>query len=397
MSMPSGGRSLLLTPSGCGAIAVIRVTGTGALTGVNQALRLKSSGALSSADVDRLRYGRFVDGDEVLDDVIVSHTTVGATPVVDIAAHGGVRIVERILQTLDGLGLPLAEKGDSQPPIWPTENLIEREALQALARAKTERAIRFLAWQRRHLVPGLVAVIAEAQTNRDSAARKLDAMINGYRAASVVINGAIIALVGPPNSGKSTLFNRLVGRTAVVVSDTAGTTRDWVTQTIEVHGIPLTLVDTAGQGTCTDGLERTAADAGRRMAQGADLCLLLLDGSVPYSLRDIALWTSCSSSVQRVLVVSTKLDLGTAWGERPRGSEVGSGQLPVVRVSAVTEAGLDRLFREVFGLLEVADWVDNTPCLFTERQVGAAKQVRAALRNGWKAAQSIMAERLIPA
>ncbi len=393
--MRSGNRSFLLTPPGPGAIAVIRVTGPNALAGAGRTLRLESGGALARVEEGRLRYGHFMHGEELVDDVIVSHTKAGGTTVVDIAAHGGVRVIERILQALDRSGFPLAEPGESPTGIWPTRNLIEREACEAMARAKTKRAVRFLAWQRLHLVPTLEALIAEARTDSDSVVDRLQTMIAGCRPASVLIDGATIALIGPPNSGKSTLFNWLVGRPAAVVSDGPGTTRDWVTQAIEVDGVPLRLVDTAGRRAAADELERAAVDAGCQEAQRADLCLYVFDGSVPSSARDWATWRRFPAASQRVLAVSTKLDRGPARDELPTIMGLAEAKWAMVRVSAATGAGLDQLLQEVFGLLRLSKWVDNTPCLFAERQVRAATLVGEALPNGWEAARSVMAERLI--
>jgi small GTP-binding protein len=333
----------------------------------------------------------------VVDDVIVSHTHFDGTPVVDITAHGGVRVVERILQVLDRLGFPLAEAGEGQGAAWPADNLIEREATRLMVCAKTGRAVRFLAWQRRHLVPSLEALEAESQSDPSRAGNMLKAMIARYRASSLLTEGATIAIIGPPNSGKSTLFNCLVGRSAAIVSEGAGTTRDWLAQAIEVDGVPLTLVDTAGHRTSTDDVERAAVEAGRQMAERADLCLLLFDGSAPVLSAGSALWVELGSSLQRALVVGTKLDLGTVWKDLPPLQGFGTGQLPFVRVSAVSEAGLEELCQQVLGLLGLDERVDNTPCLFTECQVEAAKQALAAGRHGWAATQNIIAERLISA
>src|SRR3990172_502709 len=101
--MTSGGghRVVVLTPPGAGAIGVVRVVGPDAVSLVNQAFRPVLGGGLSATHGDRLRYGHFVDGEETIDDVIVSFTSVQGQLAIDISAHGGVRVIERILQTLE--------------------------------------------------------------------------------------------------------------------------------------------------------------------------------------------------------------------------------------------------------------------------------------------------------
>ncbi|MFQ5590406.1 MAG: GTPase [Phycisphaerae bacterium] len=388
-------RSFLLTPPGAGAIAVIRVTGARACARVARALNSKSGVGLPPLEENRLRYGRLRDGDEVVDDVIASCTTVGGAAVVDICSHGGVRVVERILEALDRIGFPLAEESASPPAIWPGANLIEREALQAVGKAKTKRAVRFLAWQRHHLVPTLETLSCQARTDRDSTAQALAAMIERRSAADVLIDGASVAIVGPPNSGKSTLFNCLAGKTAALVSERAGTTRDWVSRTMEMEGVALTLIDTAGARASASGVERVAIETGTRVASQVDVKLLVLDGSVACSAEDIAPWTGLLASRRRVVIVATKLDLGTAWDEPPLPTHRSTRRPPLVRVCAPTNTGASLLLTEVLGLLELHEWVDNIACLFTDRQVLVARQVQAALRRDWRAAQRILRKRMI--
>jgi len=381
MTATSHNASFLLTPPGTGAIGVIRVTGPEVLSIVGQVFESESGVPLSPRDEGRLRYGKFIDDGEVVDDVVASLTNVCGSWEVDITAHGGVRVVERVLLTLDRLAAPLASGDTLAERCWPTGNRIECEALQALTRARTTRAVRFLAWQRQHLRGAIEALSEESRADAGVTADKLAAIIGGYDAARVLLEGVTVGLIGPPNSGKSTLFNRLVGRAAAIVSPVEGTTRDWVAQSVDLEGIPVTLVDTAGRKVPADELENEANFAAQRVAEQADLCLFLVDDSTMVRAQDGAHWNDFQP-LRRYLIVVTKSDLGKAGDDVPPIVDAMGRRLPFVRVSAKTGSGIDGLVREVFGLLGMAGRVDNIPCLFTCRQVDAAKRAMTALRSG---------------
>lgn len=371
--------ALLLTPPGTGAIGVVRVVGPEAPAIVAELFHPASRGiepARTSAqapacgslpDGERLAYGLLVIDDEVVDDVVVSRSTAGALPAVDICAHGGVRVVERILEALARRDAPLCEAGESRPPIWPVRNLIEDDAASVMASAKTARAVRFLAWQRRHLPEELSRAASFCRTDAARAQRVLVAAMERFDAAWTLIDGATVAIVGPPNTGKSTLFNALIGRSVTIVSSHTGTTRDWVDESVEMDGIPVRLVDTAGWQDETSQLESRAIASGLAISEQADVCLLVLDGSQLPSQESQELLRA-SRSFRRTLVLLNKADLGCVSSGLPSARAGSPDNAVVLRVSALTGSGLDQLAHEILRLLGFADWVDTAPTFFTPRQ-----------------------------
>jgi len=394
-------RVVVLTPPGAGAIGVVRVVGPDAVSLVNHAFLPASGGGLSTDQGDRLRYGHFVDGTETIDDVIVSvatrHEGVWA---VDICGHGGVRVMERILLTFERLGVSVGEFADAIELAWPTGSVIEHEVIEALTRAKTERAVRFLAWQRENLLVELEAVASLCRSDPTVARLRLKAVADGYRIARTLIEGATVALIGPPNSGKSTLFNRLIGRPATIVSPLPGTTRDWVAEAAEMEGVPITLVDTAGRWDSADPLERQAVEAGRRAVERAEVRLLLIDGSQPLLqpgeelLKSSRSWDGC-------LTVITKADAGSAWkswegtgGQAASGTR-GNGTRHTISISAQTGAGCDGLVSTILEVLGFRGWVERVPSLFTARQAATAEDVLSVLPRDATAAQQRLERSLI--
>lgn len=387
MTPPSSHSAILLTPPGAGAIAVIRVVGVDAPVLVSEIFRSKDATALSAEIGDRLLYGRVIDGDEVIDDVLVSLAKstsagipTGLGPAVDISCHGGVRVVERILQALESRGVTIRDDAGTTLLAWPARNVVEREALEAVAAAKTGRAVRFAARLRTHLVPHLDKLVDRFAADPSAARRELEALLAGHPAARVLLDGATVALVGPPNSGKSTLFNRLVGRTAAVTSPIPGTTRDWVAESIEIEGVPVTLIDTAGRRRTNEVLERLAVERGISRIQSADVILLILDASKNLENAEKEVLAAMRTGSPHV-IVANKSDLEPAWSRADLQGIQPSIPSELVRVSAITGLGCSDLLQRLLARLGVGGFDDSRVCLFTERQACIAYRALSAVAS----------------
>ena len=359
--------SELLTPPGAGAIGVVRVTGPDAPIIVERVFQANNQRPLSLDAPNRIVYGRFVVDEEIIDDVLVSCVLDRVPPAVDLCAHGGVRILERILEALERVGAPMRESREEHTRVWPAANWIQQEVVEALQQARTDRAVRFLARQHRNLMPGLEQIAAIVERDLEQAWERLGAMLGGFRAARTLIEGATLAIVGPPNSGKSTLFNRLVGRSAAVVSPLAGTTRDWVGQPVQMDGIPLFLVDTAGWQPAADALETMAIERGLKMGEAAHVRLLVLDGSRPMesgAAREV--WAPSERS--HWLIVVNKRDLTPAWPVDSLPPEVAELSRDRIELSARTGAGVDHLVERITKVLGFDRWDEEQPQFFTARQ-----------------------------
>lgn len=383
--------SVLLTPAGTGAIGVVRVVGREAVDIVSQFFRPLGAGrgtwqwsqrlnvSRSGVTAGKLFYGHFVVDDEPIDDVIVSHVSWMDRPGVDISAHGGVRVIERILLALDRAGAPFRECSVARPPVWPAASYMEHEAAYALSTARTSRAVRFLAWQRRYLKEHLAEMAPQCAADSVRVGADLQGLLAGWSVAKKLITGVTIALVGPPNTGKSTLFNCLAGRTTALVSAREGTTRDWVTASVEFNGVPVTLVDTAGQYETADLLERNAIGRGWTAALDADLCLLVLDGSRAWTDRERC-FCRAVRDFGRSLVVANKADLPNVWtaAEKESRGELRAGSRPV-SISGRTGAGVDQISVVALSMLGFGEWSDRSPCFFTARQTAAALDILSDL------------------
>ncbi|RWO39018.1 MAG: tRNA uridine-5-carboxymethylaminomethyl(34) synthesis GTPase MnmE [Mesorhizobium sp.] len=253
--------------------------------------------------------------------------------VAEFHVHGGRAVVARMLETITGFdGVRHAEPGEFTRRAFLNGkvDLIETEALADLVNAETEAQRRFavqnaegvqselyLGWRRRLIharamieaeidfadeddVPGSVSdtVWSDARTMID----EIDRHVAGFRAAEIIRDGFEVVILGAPNAGKSSLFNALARRDAAIVTDEPGTTRDLLEVTLELQGLRVRLIDTAGLRDAPGKVEAIGIEKAKAKAHGADLLLLLQDIANP---RDVSELPTVAPTVR----VGTKLDL----------------------------------------------------------------------------------------
>jgi len=326
----------LSTPRGRGALAVIRLSGPNAIAIARQ---------MSGVDVVEPRHATLIilrrpqDGDD-LDQVLLTcfsapHSLTGED-VVEISCHGSPAVVRSIIDTTLDLGAVLAGPGEftlralSNGKI----NLAQAEAIRDLIAAQTEAAVKQASRQlngelsnalgpfKEELLEVIVLLESALEFVEEDIpaprANEIDndlAVVSGgveklarsYSAGRLLQEGARVTITGRPNVGKSSIFNSLVERERAIVTDIPGTTRDTLTEAIDLEGIPVILTDTAGLRETTDGIETLGIERTRRAMSDSDLVLVVLDGSEEVGPSDLELIEETENS--RRLVVMNKSDL----------------------------------------------------------------------------------------
>ena len=384
----------LATPPGRSALAVIRLSGAGAF-GI--AARVIPG---FRADPPRTaHYAAFRDAAGPLIDrgiylVFAGPRSETGEDVVEIQCHGGLAVPARLVAAIEAAGARPAHPGEftRRAVMHGKLDLLQAEALgdlidaeaPAQARAALVQLEGGLSRRIAALRAGLVELLAllaydvdfpeeddgPVARDRIEAARAtvlagVEQLLGTAPLADRVRRGALVVLAGPPNAGKSSLFNALLGHERALVTEIPGTTRDAIEAHVEFHGWPIRLVDTAGLGEATDRLDALGQAMGRRFVEGADL-VVELGGSAARRLGGSAARRLGGSASGR-LAVRSKADLG---GE-------GEG-LPV---SAVTGQGLAELKRAIVEQLfqSGAGFADLEPALTRERHRVALSTARDAL------------------
>ncbi len=378
MTSQNAVRAACLTPAGAGGIAVIQVIGRRAADIVAPHLQSERSLDLESLVPDRLRFCRVVDGDETIDDAVIAvRRDESGRLVIDLNLHGGLRVVQRVLMLLRKADVEIVEGREFPRIEFEGRPILDREAAEALMLVKTRPVASWLARSIERLPAEIDAILDGLQAGRiaDIRPRVADCCIRGER-ARLLLNGVRAVLVGRPNTGKSTLANRLAGRDLAVVSDQPGTTRDWTEHPGAIAGIPFTFVDTAGIRPTVDPIECEAIRRTHAQIAPADVAIRVIDTSCPPYEDDLHAIESPAIVKPRMLLVWNKTDLGI---HQDHSFHIRRVRERAAVVSAATGHGLSDLRRGIVNLLGLAGWetVDTAP--YTERQLACCLAVLSAL------------------
>jgi tRNA modification GTPase len=411
------------TPPGRGGIGIVRLSGSLSLEIVTSVVTLARELAAG-----RARFGRVVDSasGELLDEAVVtyfaaphSYTT---EDVVEVAVHGSPAVLEYVVAACCARGARLAEAGEftRRAFLRGRIDLTQAEAVDDLIQSQTLAQARVAAQQlggalSRVVVPvkeRLVELIAGLEAGIDFAeddidvmpateiVMRIDAVVaplmvleRSFAMGRVVREGFSLAIVGRPNAGKSSLFNRLVEWERAIVTAMPGTTRDTVSERVSLEGIPVELIDTAGLRGAdeADEAERLGMARSREAMADADVVLVVVDAAMGMSEEDESVIAGLGERAS--LVVWNKSDLvGGRAADSNDSEQVGSAgslELVGVRVSALTGDGIDVLRREILRLV-TADGAPGSDAMLTNlRQhqavvgtVAALGRGRAAVGNG---------------
>ncbi|NOZ67968.1 MAG: tRNA uridine-5-carboxymethylaminomethyl(34) synthesis GTPase MnmE [Deferribacteres bacterium] len=367
------------TPSGEGGIGIVRLSGKDAIGIASMMFSPHRKGTPTEFRSHTMHYGHITDPrdgtviDEVLLSVMKAPHSYTKEDVVEINCHGGMIPLRRVLELAVREGARIAGPGEFTFRAFMNGriDLSQAEATIDLIRAKTDRA-RKLAMEQ--LSGALSEKIASARTtlveicahieayidfpeeeldlhtreelsrSADTLAGRLRELSSTYEEARFFREGLSVAIVGRPNVGKSSLLNALVERERAIVTESPGTTRDVIEEYLNINGLPLRIMDTAGIRETHDLAESEGVRRSLRAIDGADLVLAVFDMSLPLKDEDFTVIDKIRT--RKSIIVLNKADLPGSVDEGliPEG-------LPIVRISARTGQGMDSLKREIEGLV----------------------------------------------
>jgi tRNA modification GTPase len=361
----------IATPPGEGGLAVIRISGGQAANILGNIYVSQHGISVAKMTTHRLYHGAIKEGAASGEDVLAvimraPHSYTGEE-VVEIFAHGGVLISKGIVQSIIREGARLAQPGEFTKRAFLNGrmDLSQAEAVADVISAKTERALKIglnqldgiLAKELKSIKSEIINIVAQAEANIDYAEEEIESintrqlkgliyknkkriedLVSTYEQGKVIKNGVIAAIIGRPNVGKSSLLNCLLREEKAIVTSVPGTTRDIIEEVINIQGVPVRLMDTAGVRRSTGVIERMGLKKTAQAIRKADILLWVIDNSKSFDKKAREMWSKIQGKA--VIIVINKIDLP----QHIKKEDLNIiKKRPIARISAKTGRGLKEL------------------------------------------------------
>lgn len=401
------------TPPGEGALHIVRLSGDEALPIIDRIYR-QGNKKLSEQASHTIHYGHIVDPedshivDEVMVTVMRAPKTYTREDVVEINCHGGIVVVNEVLQLLLRVGARMAEPGEFTKRAFLNGriDLSQAEAVIDLITAKTanskEMAIQQLdgklsTWIRQ-VREKIFQTLGEVEVNIDypeyddvelvtseklkqcalEVQEDLTDLLASAKEGKILRDGLATAIIGRPNVGKSSLLNDLLREDKAIVTDIAGTTRDIIEEYVNVEGVPLKLIDTAGIRDTEDVVEQIGVERSRQALTSADLILLLLNNNEPLQEEDRKL-LSLTQQMKRLVIVN-KMDLPTHLDKTEVQTYLQEGE-ELFFISIKNNEGLRQIGQAIHQMFFAGDIQQDHLYVSNVRHIHLLEEAKAALEE----------------
>ncbi|MGZ9613528.1 tRNA uridine-5-carboxymethylaminomethyl(34) synthesis GTPase MnmE [Staphylococcus epidermidis] len=407
------------TPMGEGAIGIVRLSGPQAIE-IGDIL-YKGKKKLSEVETHTINYGHIIDPEtnETVEEVMVSVLRAPKTftreDIIEINCHGGILTINRILELTMTYGARMAEPGEYTKRAFLNGriDLSQAEAVMDFIRSKTDRASKVAMNQIEGRLSDLIKkqrqsileILAQVEVNIDypeyddvedattdflleqskRIKEEINRLLETGAQGKIMREGLSTVIVGRPNVGKSSMLNNLIQDNKAIVTEVAGTTRDVLEEYVNVRGVPLRLVDTAGIRDTEDIVEKIGVERSRKALSEADLILFVLNNNEPLTEDDQTLFEVIKN--EDVIVIINKTDLK----QRLDVSELREmiGDMPLIQTSMLKQEGIDELEIQIKDLFFGGE-VQNQDMTYVSnsRHISLLKQARQSIQDAIDAAES---------
>ena len=370
---------------GIGGIGIIRMSGPKSFEVLNKIFKPKTEQAIEEIKGYTIKYGYIIENGEIVDEVLVSYfkapKSYTTEDMCEINSHGGNIIVKKILELCLNNGAELAEAGEFTKRAFLNGriDLVQAESVIEVINSKSQREAKTGISQlegklsnkikeiKQEILDTLVNIevtidypeydvpeVENAETMQmlDSVKEKLQKLESSFDNGKIIKNGIKTAIIGKPNAGKSSLLNAILNENRAIVTEYAGTTRDTIEEMVNINGIPINLIDTAGIRETEDFVEQIGITKSREMAENADLIIAIFDSSKELEKEDLDILEMLEN--KKSIILLNKIDLESKISEEDERLKKASKN--IIKISALNKMGIEELenkITELFNLSEI--------------------------------------------
>ena len=407
------------TANGNGGIGIIRLSGKNTFDIIKKIFKPKNS----SEEIKgySMKYGNIINpkNNEIIDEVLVSYfiapKSYTTENMCEINSHGGMIVEKKILEICLENGAELAQPGEFTKRAFLNGriDLSQVEGIIDLINAKSDMEAKeslgqlkgFLSSQIKEIEQKLLDIMVDIEVTIDYPEYDVDEVTNNkaneslqtilnllekleksFDRGKILKDGIKTVILGKPNAGKSSLLNAMLKEDRAIVSDIAGTTRDTIEEYINLDGIALKLIDTAGIRDTENTIEKIGVEKSKKLAESADLIIAIIDNSQNLDDDDRRILEIIKD--KKAVIVLNKVDIKYKNEENER--DIQKLCKPIVKMSAKNETGLDNLYTEIIRLFEINDISNGNEVLITNER--HKKQIKKAKENIEKAIETVKSQ-----
>ncbi len=401
------------TPIGVGGIAIVRMSGKNAIDILEKVFKPKGNKKVSEIQSHTVTYGHIYNGEKLIDEVLaivmLAPKTYTRENVVEINCHGGVKVVKSVLDTLIKNGADMAMPGEFTKRAFLNGriDLSQAEAVIDLINAKTELSERAslnrlegrLSKKVKQIREEILTMTAHIEANIDypehddetmtfkMISEKTENIVNSVKhlidtadVGRIIKEGIKTVILGKTNVGKSSLLNCLIDEERAIVTDIPGTTRDILEEHVNINGVPLNIIDTAGIRDTSDKVEKIGVEKSREYAKSADFIFFVTDGSRSLEAADFEILEFIKQNNKKAIVIVNKSDLEQT-ADFDKIYEYINKEF-VFNISVKENVGIDELFEKIKELFFNGDIdIDDEAVISNERNKNSLVKALKSLNN----------------
>lgn len=410
----------IATAPGEGGIGIIRISGDRSLEVAEQIFRSKSNKTIKEYNPRTLIYGNIVDEDKIIDEVLVAYmkgpNSYTAEDVIEINCHGGFISVKKILELILSKDVRLADEGEFTKRAFLNGriDLSQAEAIIDVIKSKTDVAHEVaqshlegaLAKKIKELRMSITEVLAHLTVSIDFSEedveeityntlkekseeirKEIKKLYDTAESGKILRDGLKTVIVGKPNVGKSSLLNSILGENRAIVTDIAGTTRDVIEEFVNIKGIPLKIVDTAGIRETENVVEKIGVEKSKEYLNLADLVIMVLDSSRKLDCEDIEILENLKNKKSIVLLNKTDLENKI---EIDKVKEY-IDEYNIIKISALRHEGIEQLQEKIEDMVYGGDVKNSSNLMITNsRHKDALLKAYEAINDAISAIEQYM-------